>query len=63
VEPGYLQELIPKEAPQEPEKWQDVLADIERVIMPGVWGPTCISFNLSKTPGFKFQQLSKIKGS
>jgi len=55
VEPGYLQELIPREAPQEPEKWQDVLADIERVIMPGVWGPTCISFNLSKTQGFIFQ--------
>ena len=61
VEPGYLQELIPREAPQEPEKWQDVLADIERVIMPGVRGPTCLSFNVSKTPGFKFQQLSMEK--
>jgi aromatic-L-amino-acid decarboxylase len=38
VEPGYLQELIPREAPQEPEKWHEVLADIERVIMPGVRG-------------------------
>jgi aromatic-L-amino-acid decarboxylase len=36
VEPGYLQDLIPKEVPQEPEKWQDILADMERVIMPGV---------------------------
>lgn len=36
VEPGYLQDLIPREAPQEPERWQDILADVERVIMPGV---------------------------
>ncbi len=36
VEPGYLHKLIPEEAPQDPEKWQDVFKDIERVVMPGV---------------------------
>ncbi|KAG8240020.1 hypothetical protein J437_LFUL017755 [Ladona fulva] len=36
VEPGYLRPLIPDEAPEDPEKWQDVMADIERVVMPGV---------------------------
>ncbi|KAL5281288.1 DDC family protein [Megaselia abdita] len=36
VEPGYLRPLIPSEAPQRPESWEDVMADIERVIMPGV---------------------------
>lgn len=36
VEPGYLRPLIPDVAPQKPESWQDVMADIERVIMPGV---------------------------
>lgn len=36
VEPGYLHKLIPEEAPQEPEKWEDVIKDVERVIMPGV---------------------------
>ena len=36
VEPGYLHHLIPEEAPQDPEKWEDVFNDIERVIMPGV---------------------------
>ncbi|XP_021929381.1 aromatic-L-amino-acid decarboxylase-like [Zootermopsis nevadensis] len=36
VEPGYLQNLIPGDAPEQPEKWQDILVDIERVIMPGV---------------------------
>lgn len=36
VEPGYLQNLLPKEAPKNPEKWEDILEDMERVIMPGV---------------------------
>ena len=36
VQPGYLRGLIPTEAPQYPDKWQDVMKDIERVIMPGV---------------------------
>lgn len=36
VEPGYLRPLIPETAPVKPESWQDVMADIERVIMPGV---------------------------
>ena len=36
VEPGYLQEMIPKEAPQQPETWEEIMQDMERVIMPGV---------------------------
>ncbi|XP_060516579.1 aromatic-L-amino-acid decarboxylase-like [Cylas formicarius] len=36
VEPGYLRPLIPETAPEKPEKWEDVLKDVERVIMPGV---------------------------
>jgi len=36
VEPGYLRELVPDEAPKDPEQWDDVFHDIERVIMPGV---------------------------
>lgn len=36
VAPGYLQKLIPKEAPQKSESWEEVKKDIERVIMPGV---------------------------
>ncbi|RLU16936.1 hypothetical protein DMN91_011005 [Ooceraea biroi] len=36
VEPGYLKPLLPSEAPQTPEQWKDIMADIERVIMPGV---------------------------
>lgn len=36
VEPGYLQKLIPTEAPQKAESWEEIKKDIERVIMPGV---------------------------
>ncbi|KAJ3290958.1 hypothetical protein HDU79_002830 [Rhizoclosmatium sp. JEL0117] len=36
VEPGYLRQLIPSEAPEEPEKWDDIQADIESKIMPGI---------------------------
>ncbi|CAG9826126.1 unnamed protein product [Diabrotica balteata] len=36
VQPGYLGELLPKEAPQTGESWQDVLQDVDRIIMPGL---------------------------
>lgn len=36
VEPGYLRELLPTEAPQEPEDWDTIMADVENKIMPGV---------------------------
>jgi len=36
VQPGYLRQLVPDEAPRDPETWNDVFSDIERVIMPGV---------------------------
>jgi hypothetical protein len=36
VAPGYLRQLIPDSAPLEPEHWDDIIADVERVVMPGV---------------------------
>ncbi|KAJ1527822.1 hypothetical protein ONE63_007767 [Megalurothrips usitatus] len=36
VEPGYLKHLIPKEAPEQGESWDDIMADVESKIMPGV---------------------------
>jgi aromatic-L-amino-acid decarboxylase len=36
VKPGYLKDLIPTEAPEDPDQWSDLMQDIERVIMPGV---------------------------
>ncbi|NP_001161568.1 histidine decarboxylase [Saccoglossus kowalevskii] len=36
VQPGYMQDLIPQEAPIDGENWEDIFKDIERVIMPGI---------------------------
>ncbi|XP_040602583.1 aromatic-L-amino-acid decarboxylase isoform X3 [Mesocricetus auratus] len=36
VEPGYLRPLIPTAAPQEPDAYEDIIKDIEKIIMPGV---------------------------
>ncbi|KAF4519118.1 hypothetical protein B566_EDAN010540 [Ephemera danica] len=36
VKPGYLRRLIPAAAPDQPEPWDTIFADVERVIMPGV---------------------------
>ncbi|ELV10632.1 Histidine decarboxylase [Tupaia chinensis] len=36
VQPGYLRAQLPDSAPEEPESWDNIFGDIERVIMPGV---------------------------
>lgn len=36
VEPGYLEPLLPDEAPYKAEAWQEILKDVDRFIMPGV---------------------------
>jgi hypothetical protein len=36
VEPGYLRNLIPSEAPFKPEPWEKIMEDVEAKIMPGV---------------------------
>lgn len=36
VQPGYLRTLVPTEAPDEPEPYEDIIKDVERVIMPGI---------------------------
>ncbi|XP_076279174.1 aromatic-L-amino-acid decarboxylase isoform X2 [Lasioglossum baleicum] len=36
VGPGYLRPLLPIEAPQQPEPWEDIMKDIESKIMPGI---------------------------
>lgn len=38
VQPGYLRPLIPSCAPQEPDAYEDIMKDVEKVIMPGVRG-------------------------
>jgi len=36
VKPGYMRPLVPDEAPQEGEPFQDIFKDFENVILPGV---------------------------
>ncbi|KAK0393831.1 hypothetical protein QR680_000421 [Steinernema hermaphroditum] len=36
IEPGYLRELIPEEAPQQKEGYEKVMQDFENYIMPGI---------------------------
>jgi hypothetical protein len=36
VEPGYLRELLPQEAPQDGEAWADIQKDIETKVLPGI---------------------------
>ncbi|CAJ0942816.1 unnamed protein product, partial [Mesorhabditis belari] len=36
VKPGYIQALVPPQAPNYPEKWQAVFDDLEKVVLSGV---------------------------
>jgi len=36
VKPGYMKDLLPDFAPIEGEKWENIFADVERVIMQGI---------------------------
>jgi len=36
VRPGYMRDLVPAAPPVDGEDWQDIMADVERVVMPGV---------------------------
>uniref|UniRef100_A0A0X3P1L0 Aromatic-L-amino-acid decarboxylase n=1 Tax=Schistocephalus solidus TaxID=70667 RepID=A0A0X3P1L0_SCHSO len=36
VEPGYLRPLLPEEAPLEPEPWEQIFSDVDKLLMPGV---------------------------
>ncbi len=36
VEPGEVRALLPEHPPERPERWEDILADVDRVVLPGV---------------------------
>ena len=42
VQPGYLRDMLPNSAPTNPERWEDIIADVEHAIMPGVSTLFCI---------------------
>ena len=35
VQPGYLHEQLPKEAPQQGETWEAIMEDVNKCIVPG----------------------------
>lgn len=41
VQPGYLRAQLPPSAPEEPDSWDSIFGDIERIIMPGVRRCNC----------------------
>lgn len=36
VRPGFLHAMLPESAPLDGEPWDQIMADVDRVIMPGV---------------------------
>lgn len=36
VDPFYIRSVVPVDPPEQPEKWSDVFADIDKVVMDGV---------------------------
>ena len=73
VSPGYLKELLPEEAPENPEDFEEVFQDIEKVIMPGVssllstkrrkkiWPKVIKLFSCSTQLSMKFFLLINVK--
>lgn len=56
VEPGYLRGLIPAEAPVEPDDYNDIIKDVERVIMPGVSSSSLLLHTLA----FEIKKMKMI---
>ena len=51
VEPFYIRSLVPDSPPEQPECWNDVFGDVEKVIMDGV---SFLRF-------LKFEKFEKLK--
>ncbi|XP_076350887.1 aromatic-L-amino-acid decarboxylase-like isoform X10 [Tachypleus tridentatus] len=39
ISPGYVRDLVPEQAPEEGEPWEEVFKDIQRVVLPGSASP------------------------
>ncbi|XP_002164962.2 aromatic-L-amino-acid decarboxylase [Hydra vulgaris] len=57
VRPGYLKSLLPSSAPTEPEKWEDIMKDIENFITPGVTNWRHPHFHAYFTTGITFPSI------
>jgi aromatic-L-amino-acid decarboxylase len=36
VEPGWVRAQLPERPPEEPERWDDIFADLDRIVLPGI---------------------------
>uniref|UniRef100_A0A7N9AV85 Histidine decarboxylase n=1 Tax=Mastacembelus armatus TaxID=205130 RepID=A0A7N9AV85_9TELE len=46
VKPGYMKELLPDTPPTEPQDWDTIFNDFEKVIMPGASSPACTELEI-----------------
>nr|XP_024651309.1 histidine decarboxylase isoform X2 [Macaca nemestrina] len=47
VQPGYLRAQLPESAPEDPDSWDSIFGDIERIIMPGASSPACTELEMN----------------
>ncbi|CAH1389039.1 unnamed protein product [Nezara viridula] len=57
VEPGYLHHIIPKEAPEHPDDWRQIIPDIEEKIMPGITHWNSPMFNAYFPGGYSYPSV------
>ncbi|OXA64352.1 Histidine decarboxylase [Folsomia candida] len=46
VQPGYMRPMVPDEAPQEGESFQDIFEDFQRIVLPGASSPACTELEM-----------------
>src|SRR5690606_22391223 len=54
LEPGQVRERLPASPPDQPERWEDILADLDEVVMPGIthWqSPSFFAYFPANTSG------------
>uniref|UniRef100_A0A8D0ED59 Histidine decarboxylase n=1 Tax=Salvator merianae TaxID=96440 RepID=A0A8D0ED59_SALMN len=47
VKPGYMRDVLPDGAPLEPDSWESIFKDIEKIIMPGASSPACTELEMN----------------
>ncbi|OXB63264.1 hypothetical protein ASZ78_011213, partial [Callipepla squamata] len=47
VQPGYMRAQLPDSAPVDPDSWDNIFGDIEKIIMPGASSPACTELEMN----------------
>lgn len=59
VQPGYLRALVPTSAPEEPDTFEDIINDVEKIIMPGVSLPPTLENGRASVTGSSHWALGR----